>query len=58
MIALDYAKKCCDTVMKKFPKAELPPVGKFHYHAGVFLSGMERVYLLCGEEKYLSLIHI
>lgn len=52
MTMLDYAKKCCDTVMKKFPQAELPPVGKFHYHAGVFLSGMERTYLLCGEEKY------
>lgn len=52
MTALDYAKKCCDTIINKFPQAELPPVNKFHYHAGVFLSGMERTYILSSEEKY------
>lgn len=52
MNSLDYAKKCCDTIMRQFPNGELPPVGPFHYHAGVFLHGMEEVYLLCGEKKY------
>lgn len=56
MTALDYAKKCCDTIMRKFPNAELPPVKKFHYHAGVFLSGTERTYLLSNEEKYNNYI--
>lgn len=56
MNALDYAKRCCDNIMKKFPKAELPPTYKFHYHAGVFLSGMERLYHLCGDEKYSEYI--
>ena len=46
MTPLDYARKCADTIINAFPKAELPPVGKFHYHAGVFLSGVERAYLL------------
>lgn len=52
MTALAYAKKCCDMIISKFPEADLPPVGMFHYHAGVFLSGMERTYLLTQEEKY------
>lgn len=54
--ALEYAKLCCDTIIKKFPDADLPPVGKFHYHAGVFLSGMERVYMMCGDKKYNNYI--
>lgn len=56
MNALEYAKKCCDTIINTFPDADLPPVGKFHYHAGVFLSGMERTYLLSGEEPYNTYI--
>lgn len=52
MNSLDYAKKCCDTIMRQFPNGELPPVGPFHYHAGVFLHGMEEVYLLCCDKKY------
>ena len=50
--ALNYAKMGCDTLMKKYKLSELPPSDKFHYHQGVFLSGMERTYLLCKEEKY------
>lgn len=49
---IEYAKAACDTIMQKFSAEELPIVGKFHYHQGVFLSGMEMTYLECGEEKY------
>lgn len=51
MTSLDYAKSCCDSVMNKYPNALILPWG-FHYHAGVFLHGMEEVYLLSGEKKY------
>ena len=55
--ALDYAKLGCNTLMKKFnPAKNLPPVKRFHYHQGVFLTGMERVYELCGDEKYFNYI--
>jgi unsaturated rhamnogalacturonyl hydrolase len=54
---LKYAKLCCDTKMRSFPNAgDLPPSPKFHYHAGVFLSGMEGIYKLTGEEKYSDYI--
>lgn len=54
--ALDYAKMACDTLMKKFAAEDLPPKGRFHYHQGVFLSGMQKTYELCQEEKYYDYI--
>lgn len=51
---IDYAKASCDTMMRKFKAEELPPKGHFHYHQGVFLSGMYQTYLLTGEEKYFE----
>lgn len=53
---LDYAKSACDTMMRKFRAQDLPPVGHFHYHQGVFLSGMYKTYELCKEEKYYEYI--
>jgi unsaturated rhamnogalacturonyl hydrolase len=54
--ALDYAKMGADTLICKFSVEELPPKNRFHYHQGVFLSGMERTWLLSGEKKYRDYI--
>lgn len=54
--ALMYAKEACDMMMRKFPAPKLPPEGHFHYHQGVFLSGMYQTYLLSGEERYFTYI--
>lgn len=54
--ALEYAKEACDTLMKKFAPEDLPPKDRFHYHQGVFLSGMEKTYEICKEEKYYEYI--
>ena len=54
--ALDYAKLGADTLIRKFTVTELPPKDRFHYHQGVFLSGMERIYFLSGEKKYCNYI--
>lgn len=56
MKPLDYARAACDTLMRKFSAPDLPPVGHFHYHQGVFLSGMHQTWQLCGDERYLSYI--
>lgn len=53
---LDYAMAACDTMMRKFKAEDLPPKGRFHYHQGVFLSGMYKTYELCKEEKYYDYI--
>lgn len=53
---LEYARMACDTLMRKFAPEDLPPKAHFHYHQGVFLSGMERTYHICGDEKYKNYI--
>ena len=47
---LDYAKASCETMMRKFQAEDLPPKGHFHYHQGVFLSGVYQTYCLCKNE--------
>ena len=54
MPPLDYARAACDTLMRKFDAQDLPPKPQFHYHQGVFLSGMHETWKLCGEEKYFE----
>jgi unsaturated rhamnogalacturonyl hydrolase len=52
--ALGYAKAACETMMRKFPAADLPPKGHFHYHQGVFLSGMMETWKECGDDRYFT----
>lgn len=56
MTALDYAKAACDTMMRRFGAADLPPKGRFHYHQGVFLSGVYQTWQRCKDEKYFQYI--
>ena len=51
---LSYAQSACDTMMRRYAAADLPPKGHFHYHQGVFLSGVYKTYQLCGNETYFS----
>lgn len=53
---LDYAKMSCDAIMHKYAPEDLPPKNAFFYIQGVFLSGMQRVYLETGERKYFNYI--
>lgn len=48
----ELARAGCDTLMKKFRAEALPPEAHFHYHQGVFLSGMLETYRLTGDERY------
>lgn len=53
---LYYAKASVDTMMRRFEAEELPPKGHFHYHQGVFLSGVYKTYQACGEEAYFQYV--
>lgn len=53
---LAYAEQACAAMMRKFAAADLPPKGHFHYHQGVFLSGMYQTYLLDHNDGYLRYI--
>lgn len=54
--ALSYAKMCADAVMEQYTPDTLPPADRFHYHQGVFLNGVEKIYHLSKEEKYRTYI--
>jgi len=43
-------------MMRTYAAADLPPKGHFHYHQGVFLSGVWQTALLTGEEKYFRYV--
>lgn len=51
-----YAKAAIATMMRTYRAGELPPRGHFHYHQGVFLSGVYENYLICREEAYFAYI--
>lgn len=51
---LELARQVCDTMMERYRDADLPPKGHFHYHQGVFLSGVYETYKLCREETYFN----
>lgn len=53
---LQWAENACDTLMAKFEPQNLPPVGRFHYHQGVFLLGMEKCWRQNHENKYYEYI--
>ncbi len=52
---LEWAEKACETLMDKFEPEQLPPE-RFHYHQGVFLSGMEKCWQETGKTKYYDYI--
>lgn len=49
---LELARQACDMMMYHYQAADLPPKGHFHYHQGVFLSGVYETFKLCREKKY------
>ena len=51
---LEAGKMSIDTMMRKFSASQLPPPGRFHYHQGVFLSGVYENYLLNNDKRYFD----
>lgn len=47
---IQWAQQACEALMAKFEPEDLPP-DRFHYHQGVFLSGMEKCWRQTGEQK-------
>ncbi len=43
---MEAARLAVETMMRRYEAPLLPPVGRFHYHQGVFLSGVYQTYLL------------
>ncbi|HEX7058201.1 MAG TPA: glycoside hydrolase family 88 protein [Bacilli bacterium] len=52
---IQWAEKACEAIMAKFEPELLPP-NRFHYHQGVFLSGMEKCWRATGNKRYFDYI--
>lgn len=52
---LQWAEKACEALMAAHEPELLPP-DRFHYHQGVFLSGMEKCWRETGNPKYFDYI--
>jgi unsaturated rhamnogalacturonyl hydrolase len=53
---IQWAEATCDTMMNKFRAKDLPPAGRFHYHQGVFLLGMQKCWEQDKKQKYFEYI--
>ena len=53
---MQYAMAACETMMRNYAPENLPPAGRFYYHQGVFLSGMQAIYLLTNEKRLLAYV--
>lgn len=51
---LAYAEAAIDTMRRRFSGPDLPPKNHFHYHQGVFLSGVNHTYQLDSRKEYFE----
>lgn len=49
---IEWARAACDSLMDSYLPEELPPAGRWHYHQGVFLCGMEMLWKAERDERY------
>lgn len=53
---LEHAEKLAQTIMKAYTPIELPPAGRWHYHQGVFLCGVMKLYEATENEAYFDYV--
>lgn len=53
-MALMHSEWACQELMKTFEPEELPPTYRWHYHQGVFLYGMQKVWEKTGRQDYFD----
>lgn len=53
-LALAMAEKASKTLMRTFTPEELPPANVWHYHQGVYLYGMQRVWEKTQNQEYFD----
>ncbi|GGG16501.1 glycoside hydrolase family 88/105 protein [Paenibacillus abyssi] len=49
-----WGQASCDSLMGRYLPEELPPAGKWHYHQGIFLYSMLKVWEQTGDDAYLQ----
>lgn len=56
ILPLDWAEKACVSLMEKYKPIQLPPENRWHYHQGVFLYGMYRVFEETRKDEYYTYV--
>lgn len=51
---LTYAEALAETIMNTYTVEELPPANRWHYHQGVFLCGVLRLWEATGQKRYFD----
>nr|WP_261179873.1 glycoside hydrolase family 105 protein [Anaerobacillus sp. CMMVII] len=51
---LEWAEKACVSLMERYTPMQLPPENRWHYHQGVYLYGMYRVWQQTQKEEYFA----
>jgi unsaturated rhamnogalacturonyl hydrolase len=49
---MEWARAACDSIVSQYTPMELPPAGRWHYHQGVFLCGMEMLWEAEKDDRY------
>ncbi|MFN7249341.1 MAG: glycoside hydrolase family 105 protein [Anaerobacillus sp.] len=53
---LQWAEKACTSLMEQYRPIQLPPENRWHYHQGVFLYGMYRVWEQTKKDEYFAYV--
>lgn len=53
-MALKHSEWACRALIKTFEPGALPPANRWHYHQGVFLYGMQKVWEKTGRQEYFE----
>ncbi|GIQ70542.1 glycoside hydrolase 105 family protein [Xylanibacillus composti] len=53
---LEWGMEACRALMATYQAEQLPPAGKWHYHQGVFLFSMQRIWEQTGDKEFLAYI--
>jgi unsaturated rhamnogalacturonyl hydrolase len=53
---LDWSRAACDSLMARYEPPMLPPENRWHYHQGVFLYSMIRLWEESHEDKYFQYV--
>jgi unsaturated rhamnogalacturonyl hydrolase len=53
---LDWGKEACQALMDSYTPPELPPANRWHYHQGVYLYGMLKLWEKVGGDEYFQYI--
>ncbi|EGL81474.1 glycosyl hydrolase family 88 [Caldalkalibacillus thermarum TA2.A1] len=51
---LFWGERACETLMRSYSPPQLPPENQWHYHQGVYLYGMYRLWEQTGKEEYYN----